>query len=61
MVSYLRYTKYSEDGKTPIEAAWVEIPEERIGEPWEKYVVSRVFGTEAIFAAQRKSLDSQVQ
>ena len=50
MVRYLRYTNWA-DG-LPVEAVWVEIPEERLGEPWEKYVTERVVGTEAIFKVQ---------
>jgi hypothetical protein len=52
MVRYLRYLEW-ENG-LPIEAAWVEIPEEKLGESWEKYITEKVYGTEAIFKSQCK-------
>jgi len=50
MIKILRFTKLDADNRTPIEAAWLEIPDECFGQDEEKFIVSRIYGTEAIFA-----------
>ncbi len=48
-IEYLKFTKLAEDMHTPLEAVWIKIPVECVGQDEMIFVTKHFYGTEAIY------------